>query len=82
MGQMATLFSERQQSNLPSTSEVNPSREGKENCKAITLRSWKTLEKSAENHEDAANSAGGEKNSTENMEKAEKLLKNLAPSTD
>ena len=81
MGQMATLFSERQQGNLPSTSEVNPRREGKERCKAITLRSGKTLEKSAENHEDAENSVGGEKNSAENVEKAEKLLKNSAPST-
>ena len=29
MGQMATLFSERQQGNFPSTSKVNPGREGK-----------------------------------------------------
>ena len=44
MGQMASLLSERQQRKLPSTSEVNPRREGKENCKAVTLRSGKTLE--------------------------------------
>ena len=42
MGQMASLF--KQQGNFPSTSEVNPRREGKEHCKAITLRSGKTLE--------------------------------------
>ena len=67
---MASLFSQRQQGNLPSTSEVNRRREGKEHCKAITLRNGKTLEKLAENHEDAENSVGGEKNSAENVEKA------------
>ena len=81
MGQMATLFSERQQGNLPSTSEVNPRREGKKHCKAKTLRSRKTLEKSSENHEDAETSAGGEKNSIENVGKPKKLLKNSTPST-
>ena len=39
MGQMDSLFSEKQQGNLPSTLEVNPRREGKEHCKAIALRS-------------------------------------------
>ena len=29
MGQMASLLSERQQGNFPSTSEINPMREGK-----------------------------------------------------
>ena len=48
MGQMASLLSERQQGNLPSTSEVNPRREGKEHCKAVTLRSGRTLEQSVE----------------------------------
>ena len=48
MGQMASLLSERQQGNLPSTSEVNLRREGKEHCKAVTLRSGKTLEQSVE----------------------------------
>ena len=46
MGQMASLLSERQHGNLPSTSEVNPRKEGKEHCKAITLRSGKNLEQS------------------------------------
>ena len=46
MGQMGSLLSERQQGNLPSISEVNLRREGKEHCKAITLRSGKTLEQS------------------------------------
>ena len=81
MGQMASLFSERQQGNLPSTLEVNPRREGNENCKAITLRNGKTLEKSAENHEDVENYAVCEKHSVENVEKYEKLLKKSAPST-
>ena len=45
MGQMTSEFNERQQSNLPSTSKVNLRRDGKENCKAITLRSGKTVEK-------------------------------------
>ena len=45
MGQMTSVFNERQQGNLPSTSKVNLRRDGKENCKAITLRSEKTVEK-------------------------------------
>ena len=44
MGQMASLLSERQLENIPSTLEVNPRSEGKEHCKAVTLRSGKTLE--------------------------------------
>ena len=48
MGQMASLLSKRQQGKLPSTSEVNPKREGKEHCKVVTLRSGKTLEQSIE----------------------------------
>ena len=44
MGQMASLLTERQQGSLPSNSEVNPRGEGKEYCKAITLRSGKELE--------------------------------------
>ena len=46
MGQMASLFTERQQGSLPSNSEVNPRGEGKEYCKAITLRSGRELETS------------------------------------
>ena len=61
---MDSLFSERQHDYFPSTSEVNLRREGKEHFKAITLRSGKTLEKSVENHEDAENYEGCEKNST------------------
>ena len=48
MGQMASLLSEREQGNLPSTLEVNPRREGKEHCKSVTPRSGKTLEQSVE----------------------------------
>ena len=44
MGQMASLLAERQPGSLPSNSEVNPSGEGKEYCKAITLRSGRELE--------------------------------------
>ena len=44
MGQMASLLTERQQGSLPSNSEVNPRGEGKEYCKAITLRSGRELE--------------------------------------
>ena len=36
---MATMLTERHQGSLPSTSEVNPRREGKGHYKAITLRS-------------------------------------------
>ena len=75
MGQMASLLSERQHENLPSTSEVNPRREGKENCKAITLRSGMTLEQSVEAQEKDENPVGSEKNSVEVTEDAEKLVK-------
>ena len=44
MGQMANLLTERQQGSLPRNSEVNHRGEGKEYCKAITLRSGKELE--------------------------------------
>ena len=44
MGQMANLLTERQQGSLPSNSEINPKGEGKEYCKAVTLRSGKELE--------------------------------------
>ena len=40
---MATLLTERQQGLLPSNSEVNSRREGKEHVKAITLRSGREL---------------------------------------
>ena len=41
---MASLLTERKQGSLPSNSEVNPRGEGKEYCKAITLRSGRELE--------------------------------------
>ena len=76
MGQMASLFNERQQGNLPSTSEVNPIRDGKEHCQAITLRSGKTIERpiqnSAKNDDDDVeseeNNAGNSGNSDETVE--------------
>ena len=40
---MATMLSERPQGSLPSTSKVNPKREGKEHCKVITLRSGREV---------------------------------------
>ena len=59
--QMASLLSERQHGNLPSTSEVNPRREGMEHCKDVTLRSGKTLEQSVEAQEKDENPVGDEK---------------------
>ena len=75
MGQMASLLRERQHGNLPSTSEVNPRREGKEHCKAVTLRSGKTLEQSVEAQEEEKNLVGDEKSSAEIDEDVEKLVK-------
>ena len=43
MGQMATLLTERPHSSLPSNSEVNLRREGKDHVKAITLQSSREL---------------------------------------
>ena len=43
MGQMATMLFEKPLGSLPSTSEVNPKGEGKEHCKAITLRSGREV---------------------------------------
>ena len=44
MGQMASLLMERQHGSFPNNSEANPKEEGKEYCKAITLRSGRELE--------------------------------------
>ena len=93
MGQMASMFNERQQGNFPSTLEVNPKRDGKEHCKTIKLRNGKNVERSshinAENDEDIAKNeegnAGNSENSDEVVEKSvgsigkiEELLKNSA----
>ena len=67
---MASLLSERQHGNLPSTSEVNSRKEGKEHCKAVTLRSGKTLEQLVEAQEEDENPAGSEKSNTEIVEDA------------
>ena len=48
MGKMASLLTERQHGSFPSKSEENPREEGKEYCKAITLRSGKELEMSGQ----------------------------------
>ena len=50
MGQMAFMVSERQRGHLPSTSEVNPRRDGKEHCKVITLRSGNMVETNIHEH--------------------------------
>ena len=75
LGQMASLLSERQHRNLPSTSEVNPMREGKKHCKAVTLRSGKTLEQSVEAQEGDENPVGDDKSSAEIAEDVERLVK-------
>ena len=72
--QMALLLSKRQHENLPSTSKVNLMREGKEHCKAVTLRSGKTLEQSVEAREEDENPVGDEKSSDEIAEDVEKLV--------
>ncbi|XP_039132333.1 uncharacterized protein LOC120269114 [Dioscorea cayenensis subsp. rotundata] len=43
LSQMASMLTERQQGNLPSTSEANPRKSGNEQCSAIILRSGKEL---------------------------------------
>ena len=55
MGQMASMFRDRQQGNLLSTSEVNPMRDGKEHCKAITLRRRKLVETNIYAHKKKGN---------------------------
>ena len=62
MGQMASMFNERQQSNLPNTSEVNSRRDGKEHCKSITLRSGKTVEKPIQANRKVNSARHGENN--------------------
>ena len=81
MGQMASLLSERQHGNLPSTSEVNPKREGKEHCKVVTLRSGKTLEQLVEAKEEEKNLVGDEKISAEIAEDVERLVKKPVSNT-
>ena len=71
---MASLLSESQQGNFPSTSEVNPRREGKEHCKAVTLRSGRTLEQLVEAQEEVENPTGSEKSSAKVAEDAKKLV--------
>ena len=81
MGQMASLLSKRQHENLPSTSEVNPRREGKEHYKAVTLRSSKTLEQSVEAQHEDENPMRDEKSSAEIAEDVERLVKKLVSDT-
>ena len=68
MGQMASLFNERQQVNLPSTSKFNPRRDGNEHNKAITLRSGKMVETTIHAHEDKENSVEGKDKNAEAFE--------------
>ena len=92
MGQMASLFNVRQQGNLRSTSEVNPTRDRKEHNKAITLRSGKMVETTIHSHEDKENSAEendkdveasvqDEKKYAKTMRNADKPLQNSIEST-
>ena len=92
MGQMTSLFNERQQGNLPSTSEVNPTRDGKEHNKAITLRSGKMVETTINAHEykensveendkDVEASVQDEKKYAEIMRNADNPLQNSIEST-
>lgn len=43
MGQLANGINNQPQGTLPSDTEINPKREGKEHCNAIALRSEKEL---------------------------------------
>ena len=92
MGQMASLFNERQQGNLPNTFEVTPRKEGKEHCKAIIMRSGKMVETTIHAHEDKGNSVEEDDNDAENymqdeknnaatMDNTEKSLKTLVKNT-
>ena len=92
MGQMASLFNERQKGNLPSTLKVNPRRDGKEHYKAITIKSGKIVETKIHAHEDKENlvkennkdvkaSMQDEKKYAKTMRNDEKLLQILVGST-
>ena len=70
MCQIDSLFRERQQGNLPSASEVNLRRDGKENYKAVTLRSGKMVETYIHAHKDKENSVD------ENDKEAETSMQN------
>ena len=70
-----------QQGNFPSTSEVNPRREGKEHYKAVTLRSGRTMEQSVETQEEVENLAGSEKSNVEVAKDAKKLVKKPVSNT-
>jgi hypothetical protein len=45
IGQMASILNNRPQGSLPSDTEKNPRRDGNEQCKVVTLRSGKELNK-------------------------------------
>ena len=74
---MASLFSERQQGNLPSTLELNPRRDGKEHCKAITLRSGKIVETNIHAHKDKENSVEENDKDVETSCKMRKIMLKL-----
>ena len=90
LGQIDLLFNEKPQGNLPSTSKVNL-RRWKEHCKAITLRSRKTVETIIHAHKDKENlveendkdaeiSVQDAKYNDETIRNAEKPLQNLVES--
>ena len=89
-GQMAIMISEWQQGHLLSTSEVKPRRDGKEHCKAITLRSGKMVETNIhvhkgnvveENDKNDETPAQNEKNNVEIMGNTERLSKSSVVNT-
>ena len=56
-------------------------REGNEQCKAVTLKSGRTLEQSVEAQEEVENPVGSQKSSVEVTEDAEKLVKKPVSNT-
>ena len=68
MGQMASMFNERQQGNLPRALEVNLRQDGNKHSEAIILRSGKTIEKLVQGSK--------EENSTGNGENSVKIEEN------
>ena len=71
------MLSERLHGNLPSTLEVNPRREGKEQCQAITLRNGKTMKEPIV--EKSESKDGQNKELVAEADKTENLMKKPNP---
>ena len=89
---MVSMFNERQQGDLPSTSEVNPRKDGQEHYKAITLQSRKVVETYIHAHENKGNTVEendkndetpmqNEKNNAETVGNIGRSLKNSVENT-